>query len=145
MCGGLGLRQIVVRTNLIIFAVAFLGFPAGFAQEIKTASGHLPIELQRAALRLELNRAILVLRQGIGEKWEFRDQYLAAFEKTPNADLEGRSVQDQKRWVGCVIGARLRVHQVWDEGAPIEVEVNGVIAEFTRDRESRSIETLFLP
>ena len=103
------------------------------------------MEVQGAALRLEIDRAIPILRLGLEEKWQIRDQYLSAFEKTSNTDLDGRSVEGPKRWVGCVISTRLRVHQVWDEGLPIGVEVKQLIAEFESTRKSPSIQPLFLP
>jgi len=88
---------------------------------------------------LELDRAILVLKRGVKEHWTTRDQYLTAFEKTPGTDLTGRTVTDAKSYVECAIGEHLRTHQVWDEGPPIEVEVQHAIDELTERREGQVI------
>jgi TonB family protein len=81
-----------------------------------------------------LDRAILILKRGLKEDWETRDQYLTAFERTPTTDHTGRPVADAKKYVECAMGAHLRTHQLWDEGPPIEVEIHRTIVEFTKLR-----------
>jgi hypothetical protein len=76
-----------------------------------------------------------VRRRGLKENWRTRDEYLTAFEKTPSTDLTGRAVTDAKNYVACTIGAQLRTHQIWDEGPPIEVEVDRAITEFSKWRD----------
>jgi TonB family protein len=93
-----------------------------------------------AALVLELDRAVLVLKRGIDEKWDSRERYLTAFEKTPNTDSTDHSIAKAKKYVECAIGARLRVHQVWDEGSPIGVEAYRTIAELTEWRKKAAAE-----
>jgi TonB family protein len=115
------------------------------AQDIKTAPQHLRFEIQHASLTLELDRAILVLKQGLKDRWQTRDQYLMAFEKTLGTDPTGRPVTEAKGQVKCAIGSHLRIHQMWDEGSPIEVEVHRTIADFTRDRDNQAVELLRSP
>jgi TonB family protein len=86
------------------------------------------------ALVVELDRAIAVLKRGLKEGWGTRDQYLTAFEKTPNTDTAGRLVADAKEYVECLMGEHLRIHQIWDEGVPIGVEVKRTIVKFTELR-----------
>jgi TonB family protein len=74
------------------------------------------------------------LKRGLRENWETRDQYLTAFEKTPGKDSTGRPVTDAKEYVECAIGSHLRIHQIWDEGPPIEVEVDRTISTLTNLR-----------
>jgi len=92
------------------------------------------VESTSISLALELDRAILILKRGLKEKWGTRDQYLTAFERTPSTDHTGRPVADAKKYIECAIGAHLRTHQLWDEGPPIEVEVHRTIVEFTKRR-----------
>jgi hypothetical protein len=104
-----------------------------------------PTDPFRASLVVELDRAILVLKRGLKEHWETRDRYLTAFEKTPGTDPTGRQVADAKSYVECAIGARLRTHRIWDEGVPIEVEVQNTIDEFLEWREDQATARLPLP
>jgi TonB family protein len=97
-------------------------------------------EPNSASLVLELDRAIRVLERGIKEKWDTRDQYLAAFERTPNADSTNHSVASAKKYVECAINARLRIHQVWDEGSPIGIEAHRSIIELTKWRKNAAAE-----
>jgi TonB family protein len=97
---------------------------------------------------MELDRAIRVLKRGLQEEWETRDQYLSAFVKTPSTDATGLSVADAKKYVECAIGADLRIHQIWDEGVPIESEVRRTIIEFTKlrnDAAQATTDTVFHP
>lgn len=126
------LRPNVLLANYIVLPIGLLACQAGTSQCSVTAPQHspaAPVEPTRASLTLELSRAILVLKRGLKEHWETRDQYLTAFERTPSTDPTGRPVTDAKKYFECVIGAHLRSHQVWDEGAPIEVEVQRTIDE----------------
>jgi TonB family protein len=92
------------------------------------------VERNPSSFALELDRAILILKRGFKENWKNRDQYLTAFEKTPDTDSTGRRVTDAKEYVKCALGSHLRIHQIWDEGAPIEVEVDRTICAFTNMR-----------
>jgi len=84
-----------------------------------------------------------VLRRGLKEHWATRDQYLTAFEKTPGTDLAGRPVTDAKNYVECEIGEHLPTHEIWnekwDEGSPINVEVQRAIDELIDRREGQTI------
>jgi protein TonB len=140
------LRSNVLLANFIVLPASLLAYQAGTSQGPKTAPQHSPIaavEPIRAPLVLELDRAILVLKQGLKEHWATRDQYLTAFEKTPGTDPTGRPVTDAKRYVECAIGEHLPTHEIWDEkwdeGPPINVEVQRTIVELTKRREGQSI------
>jgi TonB family protein len=98
-----------------------------------------PMESIRAPMVLEFDRAILVLKRGLKEHWATRDQYLASFEKTSSTDLTGRSVTKAKEYVACVMSEHLRIHQIWDEGPPLEVEVQDAIDELIKRREGQVI------
>lgn len=131
------LRPRVIPVNLIILTVGLFTFQAATPQESKTAPEYpAAIETNPSPepLVLELDRAITVLKRGIKENWETRDQYLIAFEMTPSADSTGRPVKDAKEYVKCAIGARLRIHQMWDEGPPVGVEAAGAISAFIKQR-----------
>ncbi len=119
-------RSNALLVGLIVLSASFFACHAGTIQG--------PAEISPGSLALELDRAILILNRGLKNNWRTRDQYLTAFEKTPNTDPAGRSVTDAKRYIECEIGANLRVHQTWDEGPPVEVEVRRTIVEFTRLR-----------
>jgi protein TonB len=132
------LRPNLLSANFIILSAVLLACQAGISQGPEMAPQHsatAAVDPVRASLALELGRAILVLERGLKEHWATRDQYLTAFEKTPNTDLAGRPVTDVKRYVECAIGAHLRSHQLWDEGVPIEVEVQHTIDELTEGPE----------
>ena len=121
----------------IVFSASFSNSQARPSQAHQTAIQLPPsaaLEQSPASLVLELGRAIGVLKRGLAENWSARGQYLDAFEKTPKTDLSGRSVTREKEYVACSIGARLRIHESWDEGPPIGVEVDRIIVEFTRWR-----------
>lgn len=135
------LRPNVLLANFIVLPVGLLACQAGSSQCPVTAPQHSPtaaVEPIRASLPLELSRAIHVLKRGLKEHWETRDQYLTAFERTPSTDPTGRPVTDAKKYVECVISAHLRSHQVWDEGAPIEVEVQRTIDELIEGPEGQA-------
>jgi TonB family protein len=135
------LRPNVLFANLIVLSASLLTCQAGTSQYPETAPQSPPtaaVEANRASLELEWDRAILVLKRGLKEHWATRDQYLAAFAKTPGTDPTGRPVTDAKDYVECAIGEHLRNPLVWDEGVPIEVEVQDTIVEFTERREGQS-------
>lgn len=97
-------------------------------------------------LVLELDRAIVILKRGLKENWETRDQYLAAFDKTPNTNRAGQAVTNAKNYVEAAISSNLRIHRIWDEGSPIGVEVQSTITEFTQLRnKARQGKTVELP
>jgi hypothetical protein len=102
-------------------------------------------EQDRTPIALELDRAIVILKRGLKEHWATRGQYLAAFERTPVTDSANRPVTDSKNYVECAIGARFRDHQVWDEGVPIEVEVQNTIDDFMEWREKQTTARLPMP
>lgn len=124
------LRLNLLLVNLIVLQGSFL---VGQSAVSPIPQGG-PAEPNSASLVLELDRAVLVLRRGTREKWETRDQYLTAFEKTPDTDSMAHSVAKTKKYVECAIGVRLRIHHVWDEGPPIGVEVHRAIIELTEWR-----------
>ena len=86
------------------------------------------------SLVLEFDRAILILKRGLKEDWRTRDQYLSAFDGTPNIDRKGQAVTEAKSCIRAAINSHLRVHQIWDEGSPIGVEVHNTIIEFAKLR-----------
>src|SRR5947209_19222386 len=103
--------------SLILLPATLLLCQPRTVQQAKEASDYLPTartEPRSASLVLELDRAIGVLKKGSEENWETRDQYLVAFEKTPNTDSLIGTVADSKAYVQCAISSRLRIHQVWD-------------------------------
>lgn len=136
----------MLRSNGLL--ASFVLFPAGLllCQATTSVPGAVPrpattaaVDPVRPALELELDRAIFVLKRGLKENWATRDQYLTAFVKTPDVDRAGRPVKYAKSYVVCAIGERLRNHQVWDEGVPIEVEVQNAINELVELREGTMI------
>jgi TonB family protein len=134
------LRTNVLLASIMVLPASFLASQAVTSQRPETVlqdqlSPSAAVESNPAPLVLELDRAILVLKRGLKENWETRDQYLTAFEKTPRTDSLGRPVTDAKKYVECAIGAHLRIHQTWDEGPPIDVEVHSTISEFTNWRD----------
>jgi len=140
------MRPNVLLASFIVLPVGLLACEAGTSQAPETVPQHSPTaaaEPTRASLVLELDRAILVLKRGLKEHWATRDQYLTAFEKTPDTDPAGRPVTDAKRYVECAIGEHLPSHEVWDEkwgeGTPLNVEVQRTIVELTERREGRAI------
>lgn len=97
-------------------------------------------------LVLELDRAIVILKRGLKENWETRDQYLTAFDKTPNANRAGQAVTDAKNYVEAAISSNLRIHRMWDEGSPLGVEVQSTINEFSQLRnKAKQGKTVELP
>jgi TonB family protein len=145
---------LMLRPNPLLAGFIFL--PASFSAcqarafqgpEMGAQTSPRAIEKDRAPLVLELDRAIAVLKRGLKDNWQTRDQYLAAFEKTPGTDSTGRPMTDAKRYVECAIGARLRIHQIWDEGPPLGKEVQGIVDEFVEWRNGQSIARLpcFMP
>jgi protein TonB len=144
------LRPIVLFANFIVLPAGLLASQVGTSQSPVGGFQHSPaaaVAPAHASLVLEWDRAIAVLRRGLKEHWATRDQYLTAFEKTPRTDLAGRSVTDAKRYVECEIGEHLPTHEVWnekwDEGSPINVEVQRTIDELIERREGQA--TAFPP
>jgi TonB family protein len=133
------LRRNALLVNLIVLSASFLASQTGTFQGLQTVPQHSPtaaVEPIRASLVLELDRAINVLKRGLRENWETREQYLSAFEKTPNTDRTGRPVTDAKKFVECVMSAHFRTHQIWDEGPPLGVEAQRTIGELTKRRDT---------
>jgi TonB family protein len=133
----------LLLANLIVLPAGLLLCQAATSQVPESVPQPSPTTVVvpiRASLVLELDRAIVVL-----EHWATRDQYLTAFEKTPSADSTNRQVTDANNYVECAIGARLRNHRIWDEGVPIEVEVQNAIDEFIEWREGQTTARLPMP
>lgn len=121
----------------IVLSSSFLACQAKPFQIRDTSAEHSPSAATQpnpASLELEFHRAIDVLKRGLAENWRTRSQYLSAFEKTPNTDSTGRLLMEEKAYVECSIRAHLRIHENWDEGPPIQVEVNRTIVDFTNWR-----------
>ncbi len=136
------LRANVLLANFIVLAACFFACPAGNSQDPATAPQYAQIassELSRESLVLELDRAILVLKQGQKERWETRDAYLVAFGMTSGTDATGRPVTIEKNYVECAMRKLLPLHEVWDERLPIDVEVQRTIDELTKRREDQDI------
>ena len=140
------LRPNALLANFIVLPASLLACQVGTSQGPGAAPQHSPIaavEPTRASLVLELDRAILILKRGLKEHWATRDQYLTAFDKTPGTDPAGRPVTDAKSYVKCAIGEYLSTHEVWDEkwdeGPPINIEVQRAIVELTKGREGQAI------
>jgi TonB family protein len=127
----------VLLAQFIVVNASFLACLAGTLQGPEIVFQHSPsvaTEPNSTSVVVELDRAILVLKRGLQENWATREQYLTAFEKTPSKDAAGRPATDAKEYVECAIGAHLRTHQIWDEGSPLEVEVQRTIVDFTKQR-----------
>lgn len=136
------LRPGIRLVNLIVLPISFLAYQSEVSQGPKTFPRSSPTaakEPNAGSLVLELDRAIVVLKRGLKEDWETRDQYLNAFEKTPSTDSKGRPVRYAKSYVKCAIGEHLRTREIWDEGSPIEVEVQRTITEFIERREGQAV------
>ena len=88
-----------------------------------------------ASLSLEYRRAILVLKRGQKLGWSNRDQFIAAFNQTPITGAQIDVMQSMKNYVSAALKSHLRVHEVWDEGPPIGVEVQRAIDDFTKHRD----------
>src|SRR5450631_3459829 len=130
----------MLRLNLVVAGLIFFSAHLLTGQSAGTPiSPQGVIEPSPTSLVLELDRAILVLKRGIKERWKTRDQYLAAFENTTNADSSTVSWAKAKKYVECAISARLRIHQVWDEGSPIGVEAQRAIIELTKWRKEAAV------
>ena len=130
--------------GFIFLPGSFVACQAGAFQSPEVGAQTSPsvVEPTGASIVLELDRAIAVLKRGLRDDWGTRDQYLAAFEGTPRTDQTGRPVTDAKRFVECAMSARLRIHQIWDEGPPIGDEVRRVMDEFREWREGQGIARL---
>jgi TonB family protein len=131
----------MLLTDSIVLFASLLACQTVTAQDTGTAPQYSPtaaVEPIRASLNLELDRAILVLKRGLKEHWATRDQYLTAFEKTPGTDPAGRPVTNAKTYVECMIGENLRTPEIWDEGPPIEIEVQNTIIELAERREAQA-------
>jgi TonB family protein len=145
------LRPNVLLANFVVFSASLLACQAVTPQDSEVAPQHsqtAAVKPTRASLLLEWDRAILVLKRGLKEHWPTRDQYLTAFEKTPDKDPTGRSVTAAKSYVECAIGEHLPNHEIWDEksdGPPINVAVQRTIDELTKWREGQSIGLQPLP
>ncbi|MGD0680698.1 MAG: hypothetical protein ABR990_01510 [Terracidiphilus sp.] len=87
-----------------------------------------------ASLSLEYRRAILVLKRGQKLGWSNRDQFITAFNQTPITGAQKDVMQSVKDYVSAALKRHLRVHDVWDEGPPIGVEVQRAIDDFTKQR-----------
>jgi TonB family protein len=124
--------------SLIVLPSGFLTCQAGDFQSPQMVLHDPPGVAEQpnpTPLVLELDRAIVVLKQGLKENWATRDKYLSAFERTPNIDRTGRLLTDEKKFVECAMNAHLRTHEIWDEGPPIGVEVHRTIVEFAKQRD----------
>ena len=131
------LRRNVLLVTLMVLPTTLLTCQTGTSQSAGIVLLSPPSAAagpNNTSLVLEFDRAIVVMKRGLKESWETRDQYLTAFDKTPNTDRAGQAVTDAKNYVKAAISSRLRVHQIWDEGSPIGVEVRSTIAEFTQER-----------
>jgi len=134
------MRFDLLFVNFIALPASLLGSTSGSFQASGNDPRRSPIagdQPNSVSLKLELGRAIVVLKKGLRENWGTRDQYLNAFQETSNADSKGRPVKDEKGYVECEIGEHLRKHQIWDEGPPIGLEVRGTIADFIGQREGQ--------
>lgn len=139
-------RSNVNWAKLIVLTAVLLACQAGISQSSKKAPQYSPttaVNPIRVSLVQELDRGILVLKQGLKEHWATRDQYLTAFEKTPGTDPNGPPLADAKSYVACVIGEHLPTDEVWDEKwdsrPPINVEVQRTIDELTKRREGLAV------
>jgi hypothetical protein len=94
----------------------------------------LIVKQNPACLALEYRRAILVLKRGQKLGWSDRDQFIAAFIQTPNTGAQKDVMQSVKDYVSTALKRHLRVHDVWDEGPPIGLEVQRAIDDFTKQR-----------
>jgi TonB family protein len=131
------LRPNMFLATFIVLPIRLIAGPASSFQDAKAVSEYsqtVTVKQRPASLVLELDRAIRVLKRGLKDNWETRDQYLIAIEKTPSTDSAGRPVGDAKKYLECAIGANLRSRQIWDESPPLGVEVNRTIVEFTKLR-----------
>jgi TonB family protein len=134
----MSLRNVLLM-NVFVVAASFSASQTGTLQAPAPVLHNPPaaaVEPNTTPLVLELDRAILVLKQGLKENLATRDQYLSAFDETPNTDRAGRPVTDTKKYVECVMSAHLRTHQIWDEGPPIGVEAHRTIVELTKWRDA---------
>lgn len=143
------LRPNALLAGFIFLQASFGACRAGALQspEVGAQTSPSAVEPNRASLVVELDRAIAVLKRGLKDDWGTRDLYLAAFEGTPRTDPMDRPVTDAKRYVECAMSARLRIHQIWDEGPPIEDEVQRLIDKFREWREGQGLARLpcFMP
>jgi hypothetical protein len=135
------LRSKVFFVNFIVLPASLLAWQAGTSQVPGNGSQHssnAARDPSHASLVLEWDRAIAVLRRGLKEHWATRDQYLDAFEKTPDTDPAGRRVTVAKRYVECKMAENLPAHEVWDEkwdeGPPINVEAQRTLDELIVSR-----------
>lgn len=76
---------------------------------------------------LECQRALYVLEIGQSKHWPKRDNYIESLSSISVKGTGVDSLEVQKSAIIEYIGSHLRSHQIWDEGPPIEVEVNRII------------------
>lgn len=139
------LRPNVFFANFIVLPTSLLAWQGGASQVPGSGPQHSPnaaVEPSHASLVLERDRAIAVLRRGLKEHWATRDQYLDAFDQTPNTDPSGRRVTVAKRLVECEMGENLPAREAWDEkwdeGHPINVAAQHTIDNLTERREGQA-------
>lgn len=123
------LRAFLVNLLILSASSASLCQTLGIAEVISQPPPSSTAVPDLASVILEVNRAIIVLKRGLKENWVTRNQYLSAFDKTPNESSTGQPVTAAKKYVACMIGGHLRTYQVWDEGFPIDFEVRRAIAD----------------
>jgi hypothetical protein len=89
-----------------------------------------------AAMILEYDRALFVLEHGLSEQWKDRTDYLKSFDDSSDSGSSGEHLTAAKARVRLLLVTNLRVHQTWDEGPPISVEVQRAIKDLRglRDR-----------
>jgi hypothetical protein len=88
-----------------------------------------------AALILEYDRAINVLKTGLKERWNSRDDYLKEFDRSPATGSAGELLAIAKTQVRQLLTLNLREQEPWDEGPPLGVEVQRAIRELRQKRD----------
>jgi len=92
--------------------------------------------LPSPAMISEYDRALFVLENGLSAQWKDRNDYLKNFDASSDSGSSGEHLTAAKAHVRVLLVTSLRIHEAWDEGPPIGIEVQKAVKELKglRDR-----------
>jgi TonB family protein len=86
---------------------------------------------------LECDRAIYILNYGLTHHWATRELFINAFQAFDAKGTSGDSLDKTRLAIVSLLQNHLREHRIWDEGMPVEVEVNQIISDLTQIRDAK--------
>ena len=86
---------------------------------------------------LECDRAIYILNYGLTHHWATRELFINAFQAFDAKGTSGGSLDKTRLAIVSLLQNHLREHRIWDEGMPVEVEVNQIISDLTQIRDAK--------